>query len=280
MTINNRGLAGQPNLPYVDNRAYAGTDMFFDFTFLDHTMTDVVPFMVAWQLDDITNDIGMVPCTHFYPSTGGPSPPSAPSVFFTLNAGFSAVFAGYMDANTAAFIFDLGAIGSVSGTLLGLTIGAFVTEFIAGENTTTLITYGTAPVAPFALPFTDSHGNPQNLLSTAATVTSITVNGQPATQWVWNPSASYSIFVNGGIYVIGTAPPVPLVPPYTYTLQIPGSTMQMSYPYQGSQLCQLSVAATITDTVTGNTSTRIVGLAILELVAIQTPNGFGPNAGC
>jgi hypothetical protein len=132
MTINNRGLAGQPVLPYTDNRSYAGADIFCDLTFLDHTMTDVIPSSFQWQLDDITNDVNMVPLT-----TVTPSP-------------------------------------------------------------------------------------------------------------------------------TGTVP---------YTLQIPGATMHMTYPYEGSQLCQLSLVATITDTVTGNTATQIVGLAILELCAIQTPGG-------
>lgn len=134
MTINNRGLAGQPVLPYTDNRAYAGTDLFCDLTFLDHTMTDVVPSSFKWQLDDITNDINMVPLTTVTP-TGG------------------------------------------------------------------------------------------------------------------------------------------TLPPYVYTLQIPASSMHMTYPYQGSQLCQLSIVAIITDSVTGVTTTQIVGLAILELCAIQTPGG-------
>jgi hypothetical protein len=118
-------------LPFTDNRSYAGADIFCDLTFLDHTMTNVTPSSFQWQLDDITNDINMVPLT-------------------TVNA------------------------------------------------------------------------------------------------------------------------PASTVP---YTLQIPGSTMVMTYPYQGSQLCQLTIVATITDSVTGNTSTSIVGLAILELVAIQTPSG-------
>jgi hypothetical protein len=56
------------------------------------------------------------------------------------------------------------------------------------------------------------------------------------------------------------------------TLQIPGATMVMSYPYQGSQLCQVEITATLIDSVTGVSSTA-KGLAILELVAIQTPSG-------
>lgn len=129
MTINNRGLAGQPVLPYTDFRSYTGADIFIDLTFLDHTMTEVEPTAITYQLDDITNDVNMVPATALTPSATVPQ-----------------------------------------------------------------------------------------------------------------------------------------------TLQISGSVMKMTYPYQGSQLCQLSVIATIVDSVTG-TASKIVNVAILELCAIQTPGG-------
>jgi hypothetical protein len=132
MTINNRGLAGQPILPYIDFRSYAGADVFVDLTYLDHTMTECVPTAAAYQLDNITNDVNMIPLT-------------------------------------------------------------------------------TLPI-----------------------------------------------------------PPGPATP--SQTLQIPGSSMVMTYQYQGSQLCQLSVTATVTDSVTGNPSS-IVTVAIIELCAVQTPSG-------
>lgn len=59
----------------------------------------------------------------------------------------------------------------------------------------------------------------------------------------------------------------------TITLQIPGAQMQMTFPYEGSQLCQLSASFTAIDTVTGNPFTA-KNVAIIELCAIQTPNGL------
>lgn len=57
------------------------------------------------------------------------------------------------------------------------------------------------------------------------------------------------------------------------TIQIPGAQLPMTYPYQGSQLCQILVTATVTDSVTGQLTTA-KGVAILELIAIQTPSGL------
>lgn len=126
MVISNRGLAGQPVLSYVDYRAYQGTDVFLDLTFLDHTGTAVTPSTANYQVDDITNAINMIPKTTFTPGS--------------------------------------------------------------------------------------------------------------------NP----------------------------YTLQIPGSLMVMTHNWQGSQLCQFSLNATITDSVT-STSAQINQVIIIELIAIQTP---------
>jgi hypothetical protein len=131
MTVNNRGLAGQPILPYVDNRSYTGADIFIDMTFLDHTEAPVVPTAITYEIDDITNDVSMVPATSLAPN----------------------------------------------GTSM-------------------------------------------------------------------------------------------------QTLQIPGAQMSMTYPYQGSQLCQILIKASVTDSVTGLQSSA-VAVAVLELCNIQTPGGQG-----
>lgn len=60
MTINNRGLSGQPTLPYVDYRSYAGADVFIDLTFLDHFGVLAVPVSFSYQIDDLTNAIPIV----------------------------------------------------------------------------------------------------------------------------------------------------------------------------------------------------------------------------
>lgn len=128
MPIGNLALQGQPNLPYTDNRGYAGTDAFVDLTFLDHTQTPVIPTLAWYQLDDLTNAQNMIPQT-------------------------------------------------------------------------TIV-----PVAS------------------------------------------------------------------TFTLQIPGASLQMTYPWSGSQICQLTLYFKAIDSVTGQ-SFNASTVAILELIAIQTPTG-------
>jgi hypothetical protein len=64
MPINNRGLSGQPILPYVDYRSYQGADIFIDLSFLDHTGTPVTPTSLKYQIDDMTNAVNVVPSTN------------------------------------------------------------------------------------------------------------------------------------------------------------------------------------------------------------------------
>lgn len=63
MPINNRGLSGQPILPYVDYRSYQGVDVFIDLTFLDHTGALATPNSLTYQIDDLTNAVNIVPLT-------------------------------------------------------------------------------------------------------------------------------------------------------------------------------------------------------------------------
>lgn len=61
--INNRGLEGQPVLPFPQVRVYAGDDVFVPMTFLDWTKAPQTPTLLTYQLDDITNAINMIPST-------------------------------------------------------------------------------------------------------------------------------------------------------------------------------------------------------------------------
>jgi hypothetical protein len=63
MPIPNRGLSGQPVLPYVDYRSYQGMDVFIDLTFLDHFGNLAVPVSLSYQVDDITNAVNVIPVT-------------------------------------------------------------------------------------------------------------------------------------------------------------------------------------------------------------------------
>jgi hypothetical protein len=69
--------------------------------------------------------------------------------------------------------------------------------------------------------------------------------------------------------------------PFTYPafaasmyLQVLASAWSMTYPYQGSQLCQVGMQFTATDTVTGQPFTSTAIIAIIELCAIATVSGF------
>lgn len=62
-TLGYGALYGLPNLPYVDNRSYAGTDQFFSLAFLDHNGVLVVPTALSYVIDDISNAVNMVPPT-------------------------------------------------------------------------------------------------------------------------------------------------------------------------------------------------------------------------
>lgn len=68
MPINNRGLAGQPGLPYFDYRSYAGVDVFLDLTFLDYTGTPQIPSSITYQVDDLSNNVNMIPPTTVVPT--------------------------------------------------------------------------------------------------------------------------------------------------------------------------------------------------------------------
>ncbi len=68
MTVGNRSLAGQPNLPYADFQAYVGVDSFFECTFLDRTGALVTPSAITFRLDDLSNSVPMIPTTPITPT--------------------------------------------------------------------------------------------------------------------------------------------------------------------------------------------------------------------
>lgn len=63
MPIPNRGLSGQPSLPYVDYRSYAGADVFLNVTCVDYQGNLVTPASLVFQVDDLTNAVNVVPPT-------------------------------------------------------------------------------------------------------------------------------------------------------------------------------------------------------------------------
>lgn len=74
----------------------------------------------------------------------------------------------------------------------------------------------------------------------------------------------------------GTYPSSPITSPAfasTMIVQIPASIMVMSYPYQGSQIVQLTWTATANDSVTGNLF-QFRKVDIVSLCAIATASGY------
>lgn len=69
--------------------------------------------------------------------------------------------------------------------------------------------------------------------------------------------------------------------PFTYPafaasmyLQVLGSAWQMTFPYIGSQLCQVGMSFTAVDSVTGQPFTSNAVIAIVELCALATVSGL------
>jgi len=60
----------------------------------------------------------------------------------------------------------------------------------------------------------------------------------------------------------------------TMTLQVLGSAWQMTFPYIGSQLCQVGMQFTAIDTATGQPFTSTSVVAVIELVALATVSGL------
>ena len=69
--------------------------------------------------------------------------------------------------------------------------------------------------------------------------------------------------------------------PFTYPafaasmyLQVLASAWQMTFPYIGSQLCQVGMQFTAVDSVTGQPFTSTAVIAIIELCALATVSGL------
>src|SRR5271166_3773440 len=58
------------------------------------------------------------------------------------------------------------------------------------------------------------------------------------------------------------------------TLQVSGSVWQMTFPYIGSQNCQVGMQFTAIDSVTGQPFTSNAVIAIIELCALATVSGL------
>jgi hypothetical protein len=110
------------------------------------------------------------------------------------------------------------------------------------------------------LTFLDRFGNLTTPLSLALEIDDMTNAQVMLAVPVFNPAG-------------GTEPPI-WYPAFAdqMTIQIPGSIMSMSYPYQGSQIVQFAWQWTYIDPITGQTGTG-TRVDAIELCAIATVTG-------
>ncbi len=127
MPINNRGLAGQPILPYIDFRVYAGVDAFVDMVLLDHTMTAAVPTSLTYQLDDLTNGIPMIPLTSVTPL------PTSPAYTLQLPAASLQMTYPYLGSQLCQLIVRAVVTDSVTGQPANIA-GVYILELCAVQT--------------------------------------------------------------------------------------------------------------------------------------------------
>lgn len=274
MTINNRGLSGQPILPYVDYRSYMGADVFIDLNFLDHTGNLVQPNSVSYRIDDLTNAVPMQPLTAI----------TWTAASATGSVGFNGTGSVAGDILTITAVTSGIILPNDTVVMAALPSGTKIINQITGSTGTT----GTYHLSyPSINPITSTNVQTQSfyLYVTAveygvfavgdslananwsATIQSLAINPNPVvlTGTLWLVAGSQFGPFAGQLTVAGKIPS-------SYTLQIPGSILQMTHNWQGSQICQIWLTTIWSDPVTNQPATA-QGVAVVELCAIQTPYG-------
>jgi hypothetical protein len=90
-----------------------------------------------------------------------------------------------------------------------------------------------------------------------------------------NPTA----LIATGSVVPPTSPPYMYYPAFAATsmpLQLGAAIWTMTFPYIGSQICQVGMTFTAVDSVTGQSFTSTQVVAIVELVSVATVSGATP----
>ena len=137
-----------------------------------------------------------------------------------------------------------------------------------------------SPILPYAnvkaYPNTDIFMDLQFVDHTNTPVTPLTINIEidDITNSVVLPNCGPTALVAAG--AIGTASlpfTYPAFAPSMY-LQVLASAWQMTFPYIGSQLCQVGMQFTAIDSVTGQPFTSTAVIAIIELCALATVSGL------
>lgn len=252
-----------------------GADVFMDLTFLDHTGNPIQPLTASYRVDDLTNAVPMIQDTAivYSPASG------------TGSIGFTGTGAVAGDILTVSGINTGILLPNDIISLPGLPDGTQVISQLTGTtgiNGTYRINYP-SPNAISATVFTTRSSIFYNtameygvfsigdtLISPqipATTIQALAPNPNPST-------LSGTLWLLAGppqgnfVLALTVAGPIPS----TYVLQIPGAALQMTHNWQGSQICQIWVTSTWKDPATNQLCTA-QGVSVLELCAIQTPNG-------
>lgn len=119
--ISNRYLQGSPILPYANVKAYAGSDIFMDVEFVDHTQTPVTPTTISLEIDDITN-AQMMYFQAVISAAGSNNPPLqygvfAPSMTFQFSSTLMQMTFPYEGSQLCQFKFSFIATDSVTGVI-------------------------------------------------------------------------------------------------------------------------------------------------------------------
>src|SRR6204780_1383377 len=132
-----------------------------------------------------------------------------------------------------------------------------------------------SPILPYAnvkaYPGTDLF---LDLTNTPVIPTSISIEIDDITNSVVLPGCGpVALNPAGAIGTIGSPFTYPAFAATMY-LQVLGSAWQMTFPYIGSQLCQVGMQFTAIDSVTGQPFTSTAVIAIIELCALATVSGL------
>lgn len=102
--------------------------------------------------------------------------------------------------------------------------------------------------------------------------TSIKVELDDLTNAIDMDGGPNTLVSTGGVTTNYTYPAFASGSPTPWLLQANAAVMQMTYPYQGSQICKLKVVWTGVDSVTANTFTDVIEW-VIELVSSPTVSG-------
>jgi len=250
-----------------------GADVFIDLTFLDHTGNPVTPTQVTYRIDDLTNAVPMVASTSL----------TNTKCSGTASIGFQGSGSITADVMTISGIVSgvimPGDVVTATGLPAGVTVLSQASGSGGSAGTYRLSYPAPTPIGSGTITTTSDYFYVTAVSYGAFAAGDLVVNSQfsavleasvtpPApltgTMWLLQQSSPQGPFA--GTFSVTSSLPS------SYILQIPGSVLQMTHNWQGSQICQIWLTSTWLDPVT-NQSATAQGVAVLELLAIQTPNG-------